>query len=317
VTNGLQLGGLEAQMMRLADGLSRMPDKFIKRCRAFVQSCQRDDGGFAGRRGASDLYYANFALRTADLLALTDNAFWTGAAKFLHGVPVSDSVEVLCLLHGRMIVARHGVSVGPLRSQLVRDVLIAHTVAGGGVTIHPGGPASVYHTFMAAQSYAMLGRTMPHADDVPGVVLARRCRDGGFTDVPGGARTRGGVNPTAAAVQVLRAYSALDAEVAAGVKTFLSAAQGNDGGFAAIPDAPMSDLMSTFTALLTLAMLDALDGVRLGAAARFVKRLAYRTGGFGGTESDGEADLEYTYHGLATVGLLSAAAEVARSGGRN
>jgi len=314
VTNGLQLGGLEAQMMRLADGLSRMPDKFIKRCRAFVQDCQRDDGGFAGRRGVSDLYYANFALRSADLLAVTDEAFWSGAAQFLHTAPVSDSVEVLCLLYGRIMVAQHGVSAGALRSQAVWGALTSHTAPDGGFTIHPGGPASVYHTFMAAQSYAILGRPMPHVDNVPGVVLARLCDDGGFTDVPGGARTRGGVNPTAAAVQVLHAYNALEDEVAIGVISFLHAAQRRDGGFAAIPDAPMSDLMSTFTALLTLGMLDGLDGVRLGPAARFVKRLAYRSGGFGGTEADSEADLEYTYHGLATVGLLSAAAEVARSG---
>jgi len=314
VTNRLQLGGLEAQMMRLAGGLTRMPDKFIKRCRAFVQSSQRDDGGFAGRRGVSDIYYANFALRSADLLAVTDEAFWSGAAGFLHTAPVSDTVEVLCLLYGRIIVAQHGVSVGPLRSQLVRDVLSAHTAPDGGFTIHPGGPASVYHTFMAAQSYAILGRPMPHADNVPGVVLERLCGDGGFTDVPGGARTRGGVNPTAAAVQVLHAYNALSAEVTAGVRSFLHASQRGDGGFTAIPGAPMSDLMSTFTALVTLAVLDALDGVQLAAVARFVKRLAHRSGGFGGTESDREADLEYTYHGLATVGLLSAAVEVARSG---
>jgi len=315
--NGLQPGGLEAQMMRLAGGLSKMPDKFIQRCRSFVTDAQRTDGGFAGRRGASDLYYAGFALRAADLLTVPDDAFWSRAAEFLHAAPVQDCIEVLLLLHGRMIVARNGASVGPLRSRLVRDVLEAHAVPGGGFATRPGAPVSVYHTFLAAQCYAALGRSMPYGDAVPRIILAQYCSSGGFTDLAGGAGQRGGVNPTAAAVQVLRSYDALDDETAAGVRTFLSASQCHDGGFVAIPNAPMSDLMSTFTALLTLAMLDALNAVRLGAAARFVKRLAQRSGGFAGTASDAEADLEYTYHGLATVGLLSAAAEVARAGARN
>jgi geranylgeranyl transferase type-2 subunit beta len=317
VTNGLQPGGLESQMMRLAGGLSRMPDKFIKRCRSFVQDAQRADGGFAGRRGVSDLYYAGFALRAADLLAVEDDAFWSHAAAFLHAAPLRDCIEVLLLLHGRMIVARHGASVGPLRSQLVREVLAAHAVPDGGFSTRSGGLVSVYHTFLAAQCYAMLGRTIPHTDAMPRIVLAHRCSGRGFADSPGGSGLLGGVNSTAAAVQVLRAYDALDDDVAEGVRAFVIGSQRRDGGFAAIPDAPMSDLLSTFTALLTLAMLDALDGVRLGAAARFVKRLARRSGGFGGAESDRQADLEYTYYGLATVGLLSAAAAIARQGERN
>ena len=42
--------------------------EFARRQVAYVASRQRDDGGFPGRDGGSDIYYTDFALRILDLL---------------------------------------------------------------------------------------------------------------------------------------------------------------------------------------------------------------------------------------------------------
>src|SRR5260370_31888580 len=53
---------------RLADGLVRQPAAFRSRHTDYLRSCQNDDGGFAGRDPASDLYYTAFALPGLALL---------------------------------------------------------------------------------------------------------------------------------------------------------------------------------------------------------------------------------------------------------
>ena len=53
---------------RLANGLSNMEESRRERHRAFILSCQQDDGGFGGREGDSDLYYTSFAVRALSML---------------------------------------------------------------------------------------------------------------------------------------------------------------------------------------------------------------------------------------------------------
>ena len=52
-----------ALALRLASGAARLPARFLAREAAYVAAAQRPDGGFAGRRGGSDLYYTSFGLR--------------------------------------------------------------------------------------------------------------------------------------------------------------------------------------------------------------------------------------------------------------
>ena len=54
---------LEDITIRLAQGIDRLPEATRARHAEFLKAQQRDDGGFAGREGASDLYYTGFALR--------------------------------------------------------------------------------------------------------------------------------------------------------------------------------------------------------------------------------------------------------------
>jgi hypothetical protein len=77
------------------------------------------------------------------------------------------------------------------------------------------------------------------------------------------------------------------------------------GGFRAIPDAPIPDLLSTAV------ILHALDGLQMPlanikeACLDFVDSLWTNQGGFHGNWADDDLDIEYTYYGLLALGHLA------------
>jgi len=295
---------------RLARGARGLPQSFCSRQRRFILDAQRPDGGFAGRSGTSDLYYTGFALRAAAMLETEEAALWRRAAGFLrkHVSPPADLADALSLLLGRDIVERHGQlvwceSCSAERLQGVRSTLERFRLPGGAFAKRAGGEPSLYHTFLAALAYEILGEEMPGRDEVASGVLARQLADGGFADGP--ESTVGGTNPTAAAVGLLRVLGKLDGKTATGAGDFLLKMQRLAGGFAAHADAPAADLMSTFTALLTLADVEEAARASLGDVGRFARSLAVGSGGFRGAAADVATDLEYTYYGLGTLALLA------------
>ena len=78
-----------------------------------------------------------------------------------------------------------------------------------------------------------------------------------------------------------------------------------EGGFKAMPGAPLPDLLSTAVAL------HALDGMQVSFAAHkdalldFVDTLWSADGGFHGHWADDALDVEYTYYGLLALGHLA------------
>ena len=59
---------LQDLTIRLAIGIAALDEPTRKRHAEFLLSKQREDGGFAGREGESDLYYTGFALRSLGIL---------------------------------------------------------------------------------------------------------------------------------------------------------------------------------------------------------------------------------------------------------
>ena len=106
---------------------------------------------------------------------------------------------------------------------------------------------------------------------------------------------------TAAAVTLLR-Y--LGRHIPPAAAAFLLAQRHEDGGFLAVPGAPMPDLLSTATALHALAGLHVdLDPLR-ESCLDFIDTL-WTGQGFCGNWSDDIVDSEYTYYGLLSLGHLS------------
>jgi hypothetical protein len=140
---------------------------------------------------------------------------------------------------------------------------------------------------------------MPKAGAVVNCLATLRTGDGAY------ANERSmpiGTTPTTAAVAVL--LRRLGRPIEQEVGSWLLARCRDDGGFEALPGAPVVDLLSTATALHALALTGvSLDGIR----ERSLKFLdALWTGrAFRGHLDDDVEDCEYTFYGLLAMGHLS------------
>ena len=134
-------------------------------------------------------------------------------------------------------------------------------------------------------------------------VYDRQRDDGGFVEID--PMKRGGTNPTAAAVAILRMLGGLDDPIREDVRQYLREVRTADGGFQANTRIPFADSLSTFTGLLTaqdLGFDDLLDPQRTQA---FIRELEFPEGGFRGATWDQAADVGYNFYGLGVLGLLS------------
>lgn len=322
----------------LKDGLQGLGEDFAEAQLAFVLAQQQPDGGFRGRQGASDLYYTDFALRTVTLLGGQDRLH-EATVGYLDQVAVRDVLEAFCLLNCRRLLGPDA-SHQPLSSRVVRASRPPHNgtmeeragrphhadsdegaatqdcamraalqlqVLESGAFSRPGSHVcSAYTTFLAGLVYEMLDETMPRRLEAAQAIAALQQPNGGFREQQGegGEQT----NSTAAAVAFLLTAEMLTERQARHAEGFLVKMQADDGGFLAHHWAAEGDLLSSFTALLTLAALDGLNRLRLGDLARFVRACAAPEGGFKASPTDQEPDVEYTYYGLGCLALLRSAA---------
>ncbi len=98
-------------------------------------------------------------------------------------------------------------------------------------------------------------------------MLKQRQGDGGFLEIRVGKRS--GTNPTAAAIGALMVLNRLTPEIAVSVGEFLVDLQTDEGGWQANTRIPLPDLLSTFTACVTLADLDQLDSIDRTRAQKY------------------------------------------------
>jgi geranylgeranyl transferase type-2 subunit beta len=284
----------------IAEGLRHLGPAFCRAQLDHVLACRRPDGGFPGRRGDSDLYYTEFALRTLVLLDAPTEAL-AAAVPFLaaHASP-DELTDVFSLLNSRRLLAARGVRLS-VAEGACRDEIISRRVRSGGYGRLTAGGATAYATFLVALSLELLGDKLPAPAPAVGAIAALQNPDGGFAQEADGASQ---TNSTAAAVAFLTLADALDPDVGARARDYLLAQQDSSGGFVSRPGAP-ADLLSTFTALTTLLFLEGAARVDLAGVARFTRACAGPAGGFGAHPGDAEIDVEYTYYGVATLALLA------------
>ena len=290
---------------------SRLPEAVRHRHTAYVSRMQRSDGGFPGRRGASDVYYTAFALRNLAMLDALSPEIARPAARFLAQRldRKASGADFFSLVTSVMLVesaAGEDPLAGCDRRQLVADFVRPLRRPDGGYAKTERGTSSTYQTFLVALCMQLVGLGLDDPEAIVRMVRARQRDDGGFVEVD--ALTRSGVNPTAAAVNLLRMCDALDDATRASTGRFLLAMQTAEGGFQAHTQMPVADLLSTFTGLLTLADLGILASSDSAAARRFALAMERSGGGFHAGAWDDDADVEYTFYGLGTLALLGESA---------
>jgi len=300
---------LRQDMLRAAARAFRRRPEAAARVAAFLRASALPDGGFANRAGASDLYYTVFGLQA--LHALRGNTFEpaAGAAGDLtlraepylrtFAAASLDFVHTACLARCWALVAGRAPDEETRRTILAR--LETWRSAGGGYNPEAGDRAgTAYAAFLALGAYEDFEARLPDAAGLVRSLAGLRSSDGGYANTPEAAR-----GSTSAAAAALVTLKELGQPVNRRAADWLLAQHCPEGGFRAMPAAPIPDLLSTATALHALAQ----AGVSFGEIRRpcreFVEGLWGEAGGFGGHWADEAADCEYTFYGLLALGHLA------------
>jgi geranylgeranyl transferase type-2 subunit beta len=314
----IELGTLNYPMTYLADltlrlstGLAALPAEDRARHGGYFLAAQRDDGGFAGREGGSDLYYTGFALRGLALLGDLYGSPAEKAAGFLRSrLGGQESiVDFFSLVYGAALLeAAAGIDIlaasQPAWRDNVASLLETFRRPDGGYAKGPEGTASsTYHTFLVLLCLELAGRPPQQPERIVAFLQSQRAEEGGFREIR--ASKRAGTNPTAAAIASLRMLGALDESTRQDTVDFLAEMQTDEGGLRANTRIPIADLLSTFTGLLTLQDLGGQAEIDVAELRRFVESLASEEGGFHGAAWDTSHDVEYTFYGLGCLGLLA------------
>ncbi len=301
---------LEDLTLRLAAGIAALPDATRARHSQYLLAAQREDGGFAGREGGSDLYYTGFALRGLALLGELYGPPAERAAALLRSrLGGQESiVDFFSLVYGAALIeTAAGIDIfqdaGPAWRDNVASLLESFRRPDGGYAKGAEGAASsTYHTFLVLLCLELVARQPPEPQRIVAFLHAQRAEEGGFREIR--ASKRAGTNPTAAAIGALRMLGALDDATREDTIGLLAEMQMDEGGLRANTRIPIADLLSTFTGLVTLQDLGGVQEIDLDGVRRFVASLEREEGGFHGAEWDPAHDVEYSFYGLGCLGLL-------------
>ena len=183
--------------------------------------------------------------------------------------------------------------------------------ASGYRSSEKSGVAGIYHTFLAmiCRELVMSIPDEKERNELAAFLSQHIREDGGFVEMLP-LRTSG-TNPTAAGVALMRILRQCDSQIAASfdsvrTKQFLLDRQSPTGGFSAHAGLPIPDLLSTFSAVVTLLDLDdwqSTDTIDIQSLDVFRHSCQFGNGYKGGSLDD-TADVEYTFYGLALDSIL-------------
>ena len=302
---------LQDLTIRLAIGIAALDEPIRKRHAEFLLSKQREDGGFAGREGESDLYYTGFALRSLGILGELYGEPAERSADFLRNRLTGHEtiIDFVSLIYGAALLETSaGIDIFEDLSESWRDnvanILESLRRDDGGYAKAPeGNISSTYHSFLVLICRELIERPIPSQAELIDFIESQRAESGGFLEIKAGKRA--GTNPTAAAIGVLKSLGAITDAVRDETTDFLLQMQTDEGGLRANTRIPIADLLSTFTGLLTLQDLDAGDNIDKRSIRRFTNSLQNRDGGFMAAAWDEVCDVEYTFYGLGVLALLA------------
>jgi prenyltransferase beta subunit len=265
----------------------------------FLTASISPDGGFKGRDKQSDLYYTVFGLEA--LLALGSSFPRNQISNFVQGFTKkepSDLVHLAATIRCYVNLS-DGVLEKGLRKKFIKNLERFRSKDGGFANNMGAEHGTAYGCFFALTAYQDLQTDLPNSTAVAQCIGALAISEGGFTN-----NTKiktASTNATAAAMIVLNQLN-----LSSGKRTadWLLAQCTSDGGFLAMPMAPVPDLLSTATALHALAVTGfEIDTIK-EECLDFVDSLWCGKGGFYGNWTDAIVDCEYTYYGLLALGHL-------------
>ena len=275
----------------LADSTPLVRDFFARQFNA--------EGAAVNRDGKADLYYTIFALAGAQAMdapaPIEKTRSWL--ATFGDG-------EKLDLVHLGAL-ARCWAAIGGVESKTASAILTRienfRQVDGGYNSSAKAGFGTAYDAFVALGAYEDLGVRPPDSLELIRSLKRLETADHAWSNRPD--QKAGNLNATAGAVTLI---THLGFAVNSAVGDWLLAQAAPQGGFLAVPGAPIPDLLSTATALHALSCLERRIPSELHERTLdFIDTLWSAEGGFHGHWADDFLDPEYTYYGLLALGHLS------------
>jgi prenyltransferase beta subunit len=292
---------LRLQLLQVARLAPRLLGDSTDLVRDFYRRQLTPDGAGRDREGRPDLYYTIFTLAGMQALdvepPLDRVEAWVrtfgdgGTLDFVH-------LSALCRCWAILGPARQPAG---LATALLDRIEGFRKTDGGYEGDRRATHGTAYGAFVALGAYEDLGKTPPGLLKLIQALKRLESADGAWSNLPGAPR--GALNATAGAVTLIRH---LGFPVNAAVGDWVMAQEHPQGGFRAVPDAPLPDLLSTATALHALAALEH----RVPSAVHercmdFLDSLWTAEGGFHGHWADDYVDAEYTFYGLLALGHLS------------
>lgn len=292
---------LRLQLLQVARLAPRLLGDSTDLVRDFFRRQITAEGGGCDRAGRPDLYYTIFAL--AGMQAIDVPPPVERIEGYLRTFADGGALDFVHL----SALARCWASIGTNRmqsglSEALLDRIENFRKPDGGYngdanTTH----GTAYGAFVALGAYEDLGKSPPKALKLIQALKRLESEDGAWSNIAGAKI--GALNATAGAVILIRH---LGFPVNQAIGDWLLAQAHPQGGFLAVPAAPMPDLLSTATALHALAALDhRVPGKVHERCMDFMDSLWTAEGGFHGHWADDHVDAEYTFYGLLALGHLS------------
>lgn len=284
------------QVARLAPRLLADSAPLVRNFFARQFNCE---GAAVDRDGNPDLYYTIFALAGAQAMDAP-----VPEEKTRGWLTTVGSGENLDLVHLGAL-ARCWAAIGDVEKKTASAILThieGFRQADGGYNSSPeAGFGTAYDGFIALGAYEDLGVRPPEPLQLIRSLKRLETADNAWSNRPD--QKIGNLNATAGAVTLI---SHLGLPVNAAVGDWLLNQAAPQGGFLAIPGAPIPDLLSTATALHALSCLERRIPSDLHERTLdFIDTLWSAEGGFHGHWADDFLDPEYTYYGLLALGHLS------------
>lgn len=297
---------LRLEMLQVARLAPKILGESTDLVRPFLLAQQNSDGGFKDRTGRSDLYYTVFGLDA--LLALPAQPDLGALKRYLDSFGAGEGLDFvhLCCL-ARCWAALANLETGalslaePLRAELMRRIEAFRSLDGGYSPVAGNKTGTAYGCFLGLGAHLDLRVELPQPLAMVQSLKFLETSDGAWANERG--VKMGATNSTAAAVTVLRN---LQAPInTALVSEWLLSRCHPEGGFLAVPQAPIPDLLSTATALHALSGLQvSMESIR-EPCLDFVDTLWTNEGAFHGNWTDDHLDCEYAFYGLLALGHLS------------
>ena len=265
----------------------------------FLRSQLHECGGFMDRGGKPDLYYTVFGLE--GLMAFQEEPPLGSLLAWLdsHGDGEGlDFVHLCCLARCWMSAAASRLDTA--RRDGIGQRLESYRTPDGGYHQSRGKEhGSAYGCLLAGSAYQDLDLRPPNPEGLALCMLGLMTADGAWSNER--HQPVGSTTATAAALAFLR-HAGLAPPP--GTLGWLERQCLPSGGFRAIPNAPMPDLLSTAVALHALAGAERDLSAMREPCLDFVDSLWSAEGGFHGHWADDALDCEYTYYGLLALGHL-------------